>query len=173
MSDPLAEMTPDDLAGFWRPLSDAETIVATNLIEVVSAVIRGRLPSIETWLADDLVDPVIVKFVMSSIISQIMQVTNRASAARSESRTLGDATYTVSYYDTNAASNQASGFLTDDLLRLLVPPAFLLDNKPVGVIFQRMPEAGNELRGWYGNPLPATIPDGLGVPRHGWPRNGP
>jgi hypothetical protein len=163
--DPLAEMTPDDLAGFWRPLSDAETTVATNLIDVLSSIIRGRLPSIDLWITEGLVDPKVVQFVMSTVIAQIIQVTNRASAAKMESRTLGSSTYTVSYYDTTAVQNQATALLTPDLITLLVPPSFIVDNKPVSSIYQQMPMAGNELRGWYGNPVPTTVPDGIGTPR--------
>jgi len=167
-------MTPDDLAGFWRPLSDAETIVATNLIDVMSSVIRGKLPLIDTWLTQGLVDPKVVQFVMSTIIAQIIQVTNRASAAKMESRTLGTATYTVSYYDTSAVTNQATALLTPDMISLLVPQSFLVNDRPVASIYQQMPAAGNELRGWYGNPLPATVPDGLTFPRrNNWPGNRP
>lgn len=163
MTDPLAEMTPDDLAGFWRPLSDAETTVATNLIEVLSSIIRGRLPLIDSWITDGAVDPVVVRWVMSSIIQPIIQGISRPAGARSESRTMGSTSYTVSY-DTAAAATQATQALPS-FMSYLIPPSLLNEMKPASVIYQPMPVAGNALRGWYGDPIPPSLPDGNGPAR--------
>lgn len=112
MADPLA--TPDDLAGYWRPLTDQETDVAASLLAVSSALIRRRVPDVDAQIAAGTLDAAIVTYVASEMVRAAVEATSRPVDAKSVSETVGPFSTSVTY---EAASRLA---VTDDLAALLL-----------------------------------------------------
>ena len=58
---------PEDVAAGWRPLSDAEGVTATGLIEEASVLLRVLVPNV------DALDESIVRFVAVRMIRRVMK----------------------------------------------------------------------------------------------------
>lgn len=113
-------VTTDDVAGLWRPFTDAELGPATNLINVASAIIRGRVP-VDAMLADGRVSFDVVAFVVKEMIAAAVDATARPVGARTVSDTAGPFSRAVTYE--TVATAGSSMVLTDHLLAMLVPPS--------------------------------------------------
>lgn len=70
MAEPFA--TPADVAARWRPLTDAETIVATTLCADASALIRARFPGIDDQVTSGAMDPDVLVQVVSGMVKRAM-----------------------------------------------------------------------------------------------------
>jgi hypothetical protein len=112
MADPLA--TPEQIEPYWRPLTAAETVVATALIAVASSIIRRRIPDIDTRIADATVDVEVVYYVIAEMIKSAVEAPSRPVDAKGMSETAGP--FSRSFTFATAASRIA---LTDDLIDLL------------------------------------------------------
>jgi hypothetical protein len=113
----------EDVAGLWRPFTDAELGPAGNLIKVASAIIRARVP-VDQMLADERVSYDVVAFVVKEMIADLVDATARPGAAKSISETTTTGPFSESTtisYDTVAAA-ASSMVLTDRLLGMLIPP---------------------------------------------------
>src|SRR4051812_46676681 len=112
MANPLA--SAGDLAGYWRPLTDAEETIAYNLLAVASALVRKRVPDVDAQIAAGTLDPVIVTYVVCEMVKSAVESSGRPVDAKSQSQTMGPYTSAVTYA---AASSIA---LVDGLADLLV-----------------------------------------------------
>ncbi len=61
-----------DVEARWRPLSAAEQVVADTLIAEVSAMIRLRVPDIDTRIATDLNLAVVVRGVVAEAVRRVL-----------------------------------------------------------------------------------------------------
>lgn len=64
--------TTDDVAARWRPLTDAEEIVAQTLLGDASAMIRQRWPDVDARLADETLAMEDVTRVVASMVKRAM-----------------------------------------------------------------------------------------------------
>lgn len=136
MAVPLAD--PADLAAMWRPLSAAEETVAESLVQVASALIRRKLPSIDTWIADGTLDNSIVLYVVTEMIKAAVEFGDRPAGAKSVSESMGPFTIAVTYDAVGRLS------LTDDLLALLAPEK----TEPRIASIRLFPALGPHLHTW-------------------------
>lgn len=110
-----AEVT--DVAKRWRPLSDAEAIVAAALLEDAWRIVKQRLPGIEQRMDDydpdadppEGLDPALV---VQVLVAMVLRVLKNPEAKRQES--IDD----YSYLRDNAVSSGML-YLSDDELDLL------------------------------------------------------
>jgi hypothetical protein len=66
--------TPEAVATLWRtPTSEAETARIAFLLTFASAIVRKRLPSIDSWIADETVDADLVSAVVAGIVARAMR----------------------------------------------------------------------------------------------------
>lgn len=64
--------TPDDLAVYWRPLTDAERTTADRLLRVASAVMRGQVPSLDDRIAAGTLDPDLPRYVATAMVRRLL-----------------------------------------------------------------------------------------------------
>lgn len=112
MSTPLA--TADDLADYWRPLTEQESAVADSLLMVASALIRRRVPDIDAQISAGTIEPVLVLYVIAEMVKSAIDASARPVDARSVSNTVGPFTQSITYEATSQL------FFTDELAALLL-----------------------------------------------------
>ncbi len=64
--------SPLDVADRWRPLTPGEQTVAATLVEDASALIRARFPGIEAQAANGIVDPQLLRIVVSGMVKRAL-----------------------------------------------------------------------------------------------------
>lgn len=110
MATPFA--TPTDVATLLKvTFDDAETLQCEMVLAAISAVMRSRLPDLDTWIADDLTDATLAKFVACDVAKQYIQVT-KVAGVKSETHP----EYTVVFQDVTSA-----GMDLGDWIDLLTP----------------------------------------------------
>jgi hypothetical protein len=68
--------TPGEVATFLKVTFDpAEEQQCLMVLAAVSAIMRSRLPDLDTWIADGLTDPVLVAFCAVTMANGCIQVT--------------------------------------------------------------------------------------------------
>lgn len=91
--DPLA--VPTDVAGLWRPLTDAETTVAMTLIDYASRIVRASVQEIDERITAGTLDAELVAHVVASMVVRFMR---NPDGKRSGTKSIDD--YTTSWtYD--------------------------------------------------------------------------
>lgn len=126
-------VTPDDVASFWRPLTDAEQTVAASLIGVASRMIRRRIPDIDAQITAGTVDLQDVAYVISEMIRSAIEAGTRPVDAKTVSDTVGPYAHSVTYAD--AASNLT---FTDAWAALLgTPTAVQIGSARLGLPLHR------------------------------------
>ena len=105
MAYPFAQ--PVDVAAIWRPLTDAETLVADARIAAASRLIRSRIPTIQERIDSGLVS---VDDVRDVVVDMVYRVMTLPSYAVQQSITVDDATKATTF-DRTATS--AGLYLSD------------------------------------------------------------
>lgn len=73
MADPFA--TPEDVATVLKVAFDeADTLQCRMVLAAVSASMRSRLPSLDSWIAQGLTDPVLAQFCAVTMTRDCVQV---------------------------------------------------------------------------------------------------
>lgn len=67
------QVTPQDVADRWRPLSDDETQVASVLLDDAVDRVYGRLPLLDAWVADTLVTERTIVSVLSDVVQRVLR----------------------------------------------------------------------------------------------------
>lgn len=70
MPVPLAD--PSDVAGIWRPLTDAEVIVAEGQIRFASAIVRQQVSSVDARMLAGILDGDLVRGVVASMVQRVL-----------------------------------------------------------------------------------------------------
>ena len=111
MAAPFA--SPDDIAARWRPLTDAETTVATTLAADASALIRARFPGIDAQAATGAVDPDVLRMVCAGIVKRALVAPD--DGVSQESETAGPFSRSQTY-----ANPMRNVFLTQAEITLII-----------------------------------------------------
>ena len=95
----------EDLEAIWRPLSDAERIVATARIAQASRKVRGDVPLVDGYTIDQRIelgflDPVMVADVVVEMVKRVMVLPDYI---RQRSITVDDATKSETYDATTSS----------------------------------------------------------------------
>ncbi|MEX3600491.1 hypothetical protein CKW39_08955 [Kocuria sp. WRN011] len=64
--------TTTGLEGIWRPLTDQERVAAENLLTVVSAIFRARVPDLDARLDSGQVDRTLVDFAAQQVVKRVL-----------------------------------------------------------------------------------------------------
>jgi hypothetical protein len=115
--DPFA--IPADVAGIWRPLTDAETAVVTNRIAQASRRIRAEVPLVDGLTVDERIDfgtldAALVKDVVVDMVKRLVSI---PGYLRQRSVTVDDGT-TSETYDSSVSGGEL--FISDREMDLLV-----------------------------------------------------
>lgn len=104
----------EDVEAVWRPLSDAERVVAQGLINQASVKLRARVPGIDQRAAGS---PLAAALAKIAVVNAVKRVLLNPDAARQISQTAGPFSQNVTVDSTLSAG---SLYLADDDLRDLV-----------------------------------------------------
>lgn len=74
--------TAPDVEARWRPLSAAETTVATTLLEDASTLLRALVPTIDQQITDGDIDE---NLVVAAVVQAVLPVLRNPDAMESES----------------------------------------------------------------------------------------
>lgn len=85
-----AYATPADVADMWRILSSDEEIIATNLLDRASRMIRTRIPDIDRRIAGGKLD---VHVAGDVVVAMVLRVLKHPDSIRSETDTFADHTH--------------------------------------------------------------------------------
>lgn len=112
MATPFA--TPTDVATLLKVTFDsAEELQCEMVLSAISAAMRSRMPTLDTWISDAATDPVLVKFAACDIAKNYIQVT-KAAGVKSETHP----EYTIVFQDVDGASLDS---FVADWIDLLTP----------------------------------------------------
>lgn len=82
MADPFADA--GDVAARWRPLTDAETVVASTLVVDASTLLRQRFPGIDDQVTSGAVDPNILTMVVAGMVKRALVAPDDGVSQESE-----------------------------------------------------------------------------------------
>lgn len=112
MATPFA--APTDVATLLKVTFDTdETLQCEMVLAAISAAMRAKLPSLDTWIADTSTDPVLAKFAACDIAKDYIQVT-KAAGVKSETHP----EYAVVFQDFDGATLEDA---VDKWIDLLTP----------------------------------------------------
>jgi hypothetical protein len=112
--------TVDDVESVWRPLTDAEKVVADGLLVQASAKLRARVPNIDARVADSELVAALAKIAVVNAVKRVLQ---NPEATRQISETAGPFSRNVTV-DTALSSGLL--YISDDDLADLVGTGFAL-----------------------------------------------
>lgn len=152
---PLPFATVQDVAARWRALSDAEKTLTTTLLADASAVIRAKVPDVDTRIGNGKLDPALPRLVT---VNMVLRVLRNPRAIRSE---------TVGPYSATYDPALTGGFmvLTADELALLAAPVTVNPAATTATV----PGVGSiALRPALAPSITVTTPTGTATERPWW-----
>lgn len=108
---------PDAVAERWRPLTDAESSVATAKLDDARVMLLAMVPSIPARVADQTLDGALVVQVQ---VEMVLRVLKNPGGVRQQTLSVDDATRS---WTLDNAISAGSLYVTDSELALLSPPA--------------------------------------------------
>lgn len=133
---------PGDLEAIWRPLTDAETVVAAGLLDAASQVIV-EIPAVAVRILAGTVADATLRFVCAQMVQRVMLNPERLKQ------------YTVTSDDSTESGVYADAVLTGELMISASEMDRLLGRIPVGA----QPGAFSVLQPWLLEPAvtPETV----------------